>query len=65
MKKFNVFFAGFLAMVSGPVFAALDLTAVTTATTAALGDVETVAVAIIGVAIALFGISKIRQVIKA
>lgn len=44
---------------------ALDVTGVTTAVTAAQTDVETVAVAIIAVAAVMFGIAKIRQVIKA
>jgi uncharacterized membrane protein YuzA (DUF378 family) len=44
---------------------ALDTTGVLTAVTGAGTDLETVAVAIIGVAAVMFGISKIRQVIKA
>lgn len=46
-------------------YAALDLTAATASITAAQTDVETVAIAIIGVAAVMFGISKIRQLIKA
>ncbi len=50
---------------SMPVFAALDLTAVTASITAAQTDVESVAVLIIGVAAVFFGIAKIRQLLKA
>ena len=53
------------SVVATPAFAALDLTAIGTATTAATTDVESVAELIIAAAIVLFGISKIRQVIKA
>lgn len=45
--------------------AALDTTAAVAAVTGAVGDVETVAGAVIAAAAVLFGISKIRQVIKA
>lgn len=65
-KKTAVLAAVGVGMVASvPAFAALDLTAVGTATTAAVSDVEDVAELIIGAAIALFAISKIRQVIKA
>lgn len=44
---------------------ALDTTAALASITAAQTDVEAVAVGIIGVAAVMFGISKIRQLIKA
>lgn len=44
---------------------ALDTTAAVTAVTGASTDVEAVAVAVIGVAAVMFGISKVRQLIKA
>jgi hypothetical protein len=44
---------------------ALDTTAAIASISAAQTDVEAVAVAIIGVAAVMFGISKIRQLIKA
>lgn len=56
--------AGSAALTSVGAFA-LDTTAVVTSVTAASTDLETVAVAIIGVAAVMFGISKIRQLIKA
>jgi len=49
----------------GVASAALDTTAAVTAVTGAVTDVETVAGAVIAAAAVLFGISKIRQVIKA
>lgn len=44
---------------------ALDTAAVVTSITSASTDLETVAVAIIGVAAVMFSISKVRQLIKA
>lgn len=64
-KKIHaVLTAAGLAFVTFPSFA-LDTVATIASITGAQTDIEAVAIAIIGVAAVLFGISKIRQVIKA
>jgi len=60
--KVSAGLSGALASVSA---FALDTTATNTAITGAQTDIESVAVAIISVAAVMFGIAKIRQVIKA
>lgn len=66
MKNFKRVLGGLgLALLAGSASAALDTTAAVTAVTGAVTDVETVAGAVIAAAAVLFGISKIRQVIKA